>query len=75
MIKPFSQQEINAASDLLQRKMRFFNRRLSGARIEMPEDDGQRPDCPDAGNVVVQNRNSSGQTRKTRGKKKIEIDA
>ena len=116
MIKPFSQQEINAASDLLQRKMRFFNRRLSGARTEMtenvygklkrrwqilknmtllvrhalkaikacailhnicvdwneeiPEDNGQRPDGPDAGNVVEQNRNRSDQTRKTRGKRK-----
>ena len=118
MIKPFSQQEINAASDLLQRKMRFFNRRLSGAHIEMtknvygklkrrwqilknmtlhvprafkaikacailhnicvdwneeiPEDDGQRPDGPDAGNVVEQRtlRNSSDHTRKIRGRVK-----
>ena len=37
MIKPFSQQEINAVSDLLQRKMRYFNRRLSGAHTEMTE--------------------------------------
>ena len=37
MIKPFSQQEINAASDLLQRKIRFFNRILSGIRTEMTE--------------------------------------
>ena len=39
---------------------------------EIPEDDGQRPDGPDAGNVVEQRtlRNSSDQTRKTRGRVK-----
>ena len=40
---------------------------------EIPEDDVQRPDGPDAGNVVEQRtlRNSSDHTRKIRGRVKI----
>ena len=118
MMKPFSQQEINAASDLLKRKMKYFNKRLSGACIEMtnnvyrkmkrkwqilknmtlhvqcalkaikacatlhnicidwneeiPEDDVQWPDGPDAGDIVEQRtlRNDSDHARKMRGRAK-----
>ena len=36
MMKPFSEQEINAAApELLKRKMKYFNKRLSGAQTEM----------------------------------------
>ena len=38
MMKPFSEQEINAAApELLKRKMKYFNKRLSGAQTEMTE--------------------------------------
>ena len=119
MMKPFSQQEINtAATELLKRKMKYFNKRLNGAKTEVtenvygklkrrwqilknmtlhvpcafkaikacailhnicidwneeiPEDDVQRPDGPDAGDIVEQRtlRNNSDHARKMRGRAK-----
>ena len=116
-MKPFSEREINATdTQLLKKKMRYFNKRLSGARTEMtenvygklkrrwqilknmtlhlprafkaikacailhnicvdwnleiPEDDVQWPDGPNAGNRVVTRRNDSDHARKMRGKAK-----